>query len=57
MRPTCRARVLEVSVSAVDKAGAPVVFLLTARRDRKAALHFLTKAAGGHGIPRKSTID
>jgi transposase-like protein len=31
---------------AVDKAGATVDFLLTARRDRKAALRFLRKAIG-----------
>ncbi|NPD69869.1 IS6 family transposase (plasmid) [Lichenicola cladoniae] len=42
---------------AVDKAGATVDFLLTARRDRKAALRFLRKAAGRHGVPRKITID
>ena len=42
---------------AVDKAGATVDFLLTARRDRKAALRFLRKAAGRHGVPRKVTID
>src|SRR5260370_19741567 len=42
---------------AVDKAGATVDFLLTARRDRKAALRFLRKATGHHGGPEKSTID
>lgn len=42
---------------AVDKAGATVDFLLTARRDRKAALRFLCKAAGRHGVPQKITID
>ncbi len=42
---------------AVDKAGATVDFLLTARRDRQAALRFLRKAAGRHGVPRKVTID
>ena len=42
---------------AVDKAGATLDFLLTARRDRKAALRFLRKAAGRHGVPRKATID
>ena len=30
---------------AVDRAGATIDFLLTARRDRKAALRFLRKAA------------
>ena len=42
---------------AVDKAGATDDFLLTARRDRKAALRFLRKAAGRHSVPRKITID
>ena len=35
---------------AVDKAGATVDFLLTAKRDRKAALRFLRKAIGQHGV-------
>jgi transposase-like protein len=35
---------------AVDKAGATVDFLLTAKRDRKAALRFLRKAIKGNGI-------
>jgi len=42
---------------AVDKAGVTVDFLLTARRDRKAALRFLHKAMGHHGLPAKITID
>ena len=42
---------------AVDKAGATVDFLLTARRDRKAALRFLRKAIGQNGVPAKITID
>ena len=42
---------------AVDKAGATVDFLLTARRDRKAALRFLRKAIDRHGVPEKITID
>ena len=42
---------VEVSVSGrVDKAGATVDFLLTARRDRKAALRFLCKAIGQNGV-------
>ncbi len=41
----------------IDKAGATVDFLLTARRDRRAALRFLRKAAGRHGVPQKVTID
>ena len=42
---------------AVDKAGATVDFLLTARRDRKVALRFLRKAIGRRGVPEKITID
>src|ERR1700679_1031057 len=42
---------------AVDKAGNTVDFLLTAKRDRKAALRFLCKAVGQHGTPVKITID
>jgi putative transposase len=42
---------------AVDKAGATVDFLLTAKRDRKAALRFLRKAAGQNGAFDKITID
>ena len=42
---------------AVDKTGATVDFLLTAKRDRKAALRFLRKAMDHHGVPRKITID
>jgi putative transposase len=42
---------------AVDKSGATVDFLLTAKRDRKAALRFLRTAIGRHGVPEKITID
>jgi putative transposase len=42
---------------AVDKAGNTVDFLLTAKRDRKAALRFLYEATGQHGTPGKITID
>ena len=42
---------------AVDKAGATVDFLLTAKRDRQAALRFLRKAIGQNGTPKKITID
>jgi putative transposase len=42
---------------AVDKAGATVDFLLTAKRDRRAASRFLRKAFGQHGAPEKITID
>jgi putative transposase len=41
---------------AVDKAGATVDFLLTAKRDRKAALRFLRKAIKWNGTPEKVTI-
>jgi putative transposase len=42
---------------AVDKAGNTVNFLLTAKRDSKAAVRFLYKAIGQHGAPAKITID
>ena len=42
---------------AVDKAGAAVDFLLTAKRDREAALRFLRKAIRYNGTPEKITID
>jgi putative transposase len=42
---------------AVDKAGRTVDFLLTAKRDRQAALRFLRKAIGQHGTPEKITIN
>ena len=42
---------------AVDKAGATVDFLLTAKRDCKAALRFLRKAIRCNGTPEKITID
>jgi transposase-like protein len=42
---------------AVDKAGATVDFLMTAKRDCKAALRFLRKAIGSSGMPEKITID
>ena len=42
---------------AVDKTWKTVDFLLTAKRDRKAALRFLCKAVGQHGTPVKITID
>ena len=44
---------------AVDKQGNTIDFLLTARRDKRAALRFLSKAIGRNGKPslidRKST--
>jgi putative transposase len=42
---------------AVDKAGATVDFLLTAKRDCRAAHRFLRKAIRGNGTPEKITID
>jgi transposase-like protein len=42
---------------AVDSAGATVDFLLTAKRDRTAALRFLRKAIKRNGTPEKITID
>jgi putative transposase len=42
---------------AVDKAGHTVDFLLTAKRDRKAALRFLRKSIDQSGLPDKITLD
>ena len=42
---------------AVDKAGQTVDFLLTAHRDRAAALRFLRQAIHSQGTPAKITID
>src|ERR1700722_664166 len=42
---------------AVDKSGATVDFLLTAKRDRKAAQRFLGKAIRHNGTPEKITTD
>lgn len=42
---------------AVDKEGQTVDFLLTARRDKQAALRFFKKAIRQHGLPLKVTID
>ena len=42
---------------AVDKTGQTVDFLLTAHRDKKAALRFLKKVIRQHGRPTKVTID
>ena len=42
---------------AVDKAGYTVDFILTAKRDRKAATRFLRKAIDQCGTPQKITID
>jgi putative transposase len=42
---------------AVDKEGQTVDFLLTARRDKQAALRFFRKAVRQQGLPDKVTID
>jgi putative transposase len=42
---------------AVDRDGATVDFLLTAKRDLAAARRFLERAIGKHGLPYKITID
>jgi len=42
---------------AVDKCGQTIDFLLTAQRDERAAMRFLTKAIRRHGVPEKITID
>jgi putative transposase len=42
---------------AVDKDGQTIDFLLTAHRDKKAALRFFKKAVRQHGLPEKVTID
>lgn len=42
---------------AVDQEGQTIDFLLTAHRDKKAALRFLKKAIRQHGLPDKVTID
>ena len=42
---------------AVDKQGDTIDFLLTAKRDKKAALRFITKAIGRNGKPGLINID
>jgi putative transposase len=42
---------------AVDKEGQTLDFLLTAQRDKQAALRFFKKAVRHHGLPEKITID
>jgi transposase-like protein len=42
---------------AVDKAGQTIDFLLTAHRDKKAALRFFKKAVRQHSLPDKVTLD
>jgi transposase-like protein len=42
---------------AVDKEGKTVDFLLTAKRDKAAAMRFFDKAMQANGIPEKVTMD
>ncbi|MDQ3233577.1 MAG: IS6 family transposase, partial [Pseudobdellovibrionaceae bacterium] len=42
---------------AVDSDGDTIDFLLSAKRDQKAALRFLKKAVRQHGVPRKINTD
>ena len=42
---------------AVDKQGNTVDFLLTAKRDRRAARRFFTRAVKNHAVPRVANID
>src|SRR5512146_2462899 len=42
---------------AVDKDGQTIDFLITAPRDKQAALRFFKKAVRQHGLPAKVTID
>lgn len=41
----------------VDKEGHTVDFMLSKKRDRKAALTFLNQAIGSSGLPEKVNID
>jgi transposase-like protein len=42
---------------AVDKEGKTIDFLLTAKRDKAAAMRFFEKAIQGNGTPEKVTMD
>ncbi|MEE9451475.1 MAG: IS6 family transposase [Gammaproteobacteria bacterium] len=42
---------------AVDKAGQTIDFMLSEKRDKKAAIRFFIKAIATHGLPDKITID
>ena len=42
---------------ALDRAGKTIDFLLTAKRDKKAAMRFFEKAMQANGIPEKVTMD
>ena len=41
----------------MDKEGKTVDFLLTARRDKAAALRFFDKAMKANGVPEKAALD
>jgi transposase-like protein len=41
----------------VDKQGNTVDFLLTAKRDRRAARRFFTRAANRNGLPKIVSLD
>ena len=41
----------------MDRTGGTVHFLLTAKRDRAAAIRYLERAIDLHGLPEKITID
>jgi transposase-like protein len=56
-RPMCGSRVSGSISTELSKAGATVDFLLTGKRDRKAALRFMRKAVRHHSVPEKITID
>ncbi len=42
---------------AVDKEGKTIAFLLTAKRDKAAAMRFFEKAMQANGIPEEVTMD
>jgi putative transposase len=42
---------------AVDKEGKTIDFLLTAKRDKAAAMRFFDKEIQANGIPKKITMD
>jgi transposase-like protein len=52
-----RSASLRVTGWCAERAPADADFLLTAHRDRAAALRFLTKATRRHGVPEAITID